>query len=87
LNRDSGFSVAGRKEGFNDPCGRLFFEIIRLLREFGNERPKILMLENVKHLLLHDKGKTFARIKSELQSVDYPDRSDYFQTCQANLLA
>lgn len=45
------FSVAGSKLGFNDERGRSFFEIMRLIREFGSERPKILLLENVPHLL------------------------------------
>jgi len=65
------FSVAGRKSGFNDPRGRLFFEIIRLINEFGVNRPKIIVLENVKHLLYHDKGKTFQRISTEIQSSGY----------------
>ncbi len=65
------FSVAGFKNGFNDPRGKLFFDIIRLLREFGKNRPKILLLENVKNLLTHDSGKTFSRIMAEIQSVGY----------------
>ena len=70
------FSVAGSKSGFKDHRGRLFFEIIRLLNEFGEARPKILVLENVKHLLLHEKGRTFARILSEIQSAGYWFRSE-----------
>lgn len=48
------FSVAGSKLGFDDERGRAFFEIIRLIGEFGNSRPKILLFENVPHLLAHD---------------------------------
>jgi len=69
------FSVAGRKSGFADPRGRLFFHITRLLREFGERRPKIVILENVKHLLQHDKGRTFAKIVSEIQTAGYWFRS------------
>lgn len=69
------FSVAGRKSGFADPRGRLFFEIIRLLGEFGANRPKILVLENVKHLLNHERGKTFQRISTEIQNAGYWFRS------------
>ncbi len=65
------FSVAGAKMGFNDERGRAFFEIIRLIREFGNDRPKILLLENVPHLLTHDRGRTFNRIAQEIQSAGY----------------
>ena len=49
----------------------LFFDIIRILREFGSERPKIVLLENVKNLLYHNNGKTFSRIMEEIQSAGY----------------
>lgn len=65
------FSVAGSKLGFNDPRGRLFFEVVRLVREFGPDRPKILLLENVPYLLNHDRGRTFARIVQEIQQCGY----------------
>jgi DNA (cytosine-5)-methyltransferase 1 len=65
------FSVAGSKKGFDDPRGRLFFEIIRLIREFGPDRPKILVLENVRHLIEHNKGKTFAKVVDEIQGAGY----------------
>jgi DNA (cytosine-5)-methyltransferase 1 len=65
------FSVAGSKEGFADKRGRLFFEIIRLLREFGPQRPKVLLLENVPYLLTHDRGRTYVRIVQEVQQAGY----------------
>lgn len=65
------FSVAGNKLGFKDPRGKLFFEIVRLLKEFGKNRPKILLMENVKNLLTHNNGKTFSRILEEIQIVGY----------------
>jgi len=65
------FSVAGNKRGFQDPRGRLFFEIPRLVKEFGSLRPKIIVMENVKHLLNHDKGKTFSRILTSIQQAGY----------------
>lgn len=65
------FSVAGEKKGFHDPRGKLFFEIIRLIKEFGVDKPKILLLENVRNLLTHDKGKAFARIVDEIQGAGY----------------
>lgn len=69
------FSVAGRKSGFSDRRGRLFFEIIRILKEFGKDKPKIIVMENVKHLLNHENGKTFAQIVTEIQSAGYWFRS------------
>jgi DNA (cytosine-5)-methyltransferase 1 len=65
------FSVAGSKLGFNDERGRTFFEIMRLIREFGNDRPRILLFENVPHLLRHDRGRTFNRIAQEIQAAGY----------------
>jgi DNA (cytosine-5)-methyltransferase 1 len=65
------FSIAGSKKGFDDPRGKVFFEIIRLLKEFGEKRPKIIVLENVPGLLFHDKGATFSKITNSLQAAGY----------------
>jgi hypothetical protein len=46
------FSVAGKRAGFNDTRGTLFFDIARILKE---KKPRHLVLENVKGLLTHDK--------------------------------
>lgn len=55
----------GRKHGFEDKTqGTLFFEIKEILRI---KRPKAFMLENVKNLLSHDKGKTFEVIRQSLE--------------------
>ena len=53
------FSIAGKRKGFDDTRGTMFFEIERIL-EYHN--PKCFMLENVKGLLSHDKGNTFKTI-------------------------
>lgn len=65
------FSQAGDRKGFNDVRGQLFFEIPRLLREFGDQRPKILILENVPYLRIGNGGSWFAQIKSEIQAAGY----------------
>ncbi|WP_379163232.1 DNA cytosine methyltransferase [Paenibacillus sp. sgz5001063] len=65
------FSLAGNKLGFEDPRGKLFFEIIRLIKQFGKDRPKILVLENVKNLLSHNNNQTFRRIEEEIQRAGY----------------
>src|SRR5260370_35895032 len=53
------FSEAGEKLGFRDERGLLFLHIIRIIKEFGRDKPKVLLLENVRYLKTHDKGQTF----------------------------
>lgn len=65
------YSVAGNRLGLKDPRGKVFFEIIRILREFGTKRPKILLLENVPGLLSHDKGTSFSVMVNAIQSAGY----------------
>lgn len=62
------FSQAGKKLGFEDTRGTLFFEIARIIKE---KRPKAFLLENVKNLKGHDKGKTFKVIENTLKELDY----------------
>lgn len=62
------FSIAGKRKGFDDARGTLFFDIARILSE---KRPRYLVLENVKGLLTHNKGKTFQRILEVLAELGY----------------
>lgn len=62
------FSIAGKRKGFEDTRGTLFFDITRLIKE---KRPRYILLENVKGLLSHDKGRTFATILSALTELGY----------------
>jgi len=62
------FSIAGKRGGFEDTRGTLFFEIARIVRE---KQPRLLLLENVKGLLSHDKGQTFYTIISTLDELGY----------------
>ena len=62
------FSISGRRGGFKDPRGTLFFEIARLAAE---KRPAYLLLENVPGLLSHDGGRTFAAILHTLDGLGY----------------
>jgi DNA (cytosine-5)-methyltransferase 1 len=62
------FSQAGLHKGFSDTRGTLFFEIERILKE---KRPHVFLLENVKQLKGHDKGRTFKVIMEHLDNLDY----------------
>ena len=53
------FSIAGKRKGFNEARGTLFFEIARILRD---KKPRYFLLENVKGLLSHDRGRTVQTI-------------------------
>lgn len=62
------FSQAGLKKGFSDTRGTLFFEIERIIKA---KRPKAFLLENVKQLRGHDKGRTLKVILEHLDTLDY----------------
>ncbi len=62
------FSIAGKRRGFDDTRGSLFFEIARIAKE---KQPSVLFLENVRGLLSHDKGKTFHTILATLDEIGY----------------
>ena len=62
------FSIAGKREGFADARGTLFFEIARLVTD---KRPSYVLLENVPGLLSHDKGRTFHTILSTFHELGY----------------
>lgn len=62
------FSVAGEKRGFEDTRGTLFFDLCRIAR---TKKPRYLLFENVKGLLSHDRGNTFATILISLDELGY----------------
>lgn len=62
------FSIIGDKQGFEDTRGTLFFDIARILKQ---KQPGAFLLENVKQLLTHDKGRTFAIIEEQLSQLGY----------------
>ena len=57
------FSIAGKRKGFDDSRGTLFFDILRIL---NYHKPKAFILENVKGLVNHDNGNTFKIITESL---------------------
>jgi len=62
------FSLSGKRKGFNDTRGTLFFDIVRILKA---KRPKVFVLENVRGLLSHDEGRTFGIIIKTLDELRY----------------
>jgi DNA (cytosine-5)-methyltransferase 1 len=59
------FSIAGKRGGFDDTRGTLFFDVAEIIRR---KQPKAIFLENVKGLRSHDKGKTLATILNVLRT-------------------
>ena len=62
------FSIAGKRRGFEDTRGTLFFEVMRLARE---RKPRLLFAENVRGLLGHEGGQTFGVIVSTMDELGY----------------
>lgn len=62
------FSISGKQKGFEDTRGTLFFEICRIIKA---KKPKVVFLENVKHLIYHDNGRTLEVILSKLENLGY----------------
>lgn len=63
------FSISGKQLGFNEARGTLFFDVARIIKE---KQPNAFLLENVKNLQTHDKGKTFTVIINTLeQDLNY----------------
>lgn len=62
------FSVAGKREGFNDIRGTLFFDVIRIIKE---KKPKYILLENVKNLISHDETRTIKTILQNISDCNY----------------
>jgi DNA (cytosine-5)-methyltransferase 1 len=62
------FSLAGKRLGFEETRGTLFFDVAEILRR---KQPKAFFLENVKGLMIHDKGRTLTTILNTLDEVGY----------------
>ena len=65
------FSLAGERRGFKDERGQFFFDIPRLLKEFGENRPPIVLLENVPHLAKGERGAWLERIIYAMRVAGY----------------
>ena len=76
------FSMMGKKAGFNEDRGQMFFRIMDILEV---KHPRYVMLENVKNLVSHDKGNTFARIIQELEGLGYHVFPNIYNTADFHL--
>lgn len=62
------FSICGKKKGFKDTRGTVFFDVCKIIRI---KQPKVIVLENVKHLIYHDQGNTLRVILANLKDLGY----------------
>ena len=62
------FSISGKRLGFKDTRGTLFFDVARIVKQ---HKPKIVLLENVKNFLTHDNGNTIKVVKKTLEELNY----------------
>lgn len=65
------FSQAGEKKGFRDPRGQLFFEIIRLVEEFKDKKPSVIVLENSPYIRNGEGGSWFLEVTKQLKQAGY----------------
>lgn len=73
------FSIAGERKGFDDKRSNVFLKIIKIMK---HHKPSIVILENVKNLKSHDKGRTFKIIKEKLEELDYHIKYKILNTCE-----
>lgn len=76
------FSMMGRKAGFEEDRGQMFFRIMDIVRI---KKPRYILLENVKNLYTHDKGNTYKTIKKVLEEEGYSVISGIFNTADFHL--
>jgi len=73
------FSIAGKQKGFDDKRSNVFFKLIDIIKK---KNPEIVLLENVKNLKTHNKGKTFKIICEELTKLNYFIKYKVLNTCK-----
>lgn len=65
------FSQAGERMGFEDPRGQLFHQIIRIVKEFDDKKPSVIVLENSPHIRFGEGGSWFLEITKEIKKAGY----------------
>ena len=84
------FSMMGAERGFEDARGTLFFRIAEIIQDRinKNKKPKAIILENVRSLKTHDKGRTYKTIKSILENdLGYKVFCDILNTAEYGIAA
>ena len=79
------FSMMGLKQGFKEDRGQLFFRITDIIDALEAQKPRYLLLENVKNLQSHDNKNTYKKIRYELETRGYTVREDIFNTVNFGL--
>lgn len=77
------FSVAGLQQGFNDERSNVFWTLLKIIEY---HTPSIIILENVKNLQSHDKGKTFSTIKENIEKIGYCIKYKILNTCEVSTI-
>lgn len=77
------FSIAGYRKGFEDPRGKLFFQMLQFIDAY---QPKALFFENVRYLKTHNQGQTYSAIKNELEIRGYYISDRVLDTCEYSKL-
>lgn len=62
------FSISGKLKGFEDTRGTLIYYVFKIIEE---QKPNVVFLENVKHLLYHNKKRTLSTITNHLKKLGY----------------
>lgn len=62
------FSISGKRMGFEDSRGTLFFDVARIVKE---KRPKVVFMENVRNFASHDNGKTIKVVENTMEELGY----------------
>lgn len=65
------FSQAGARKGFDDPRGRLFFDLMRIVEEFKDKKPKVLIFENSPFLKYGEGGAWFLQLQAAIRRAGY----------------
>ncbi len=76
------FSMMGNMKGFEEDRGQMFFRIMDIV---NIKKPKYLLLENVKNLLVHDGGRTYAKILEEINNAGYYQQTLLLNTADFGL--
>ncbi|MFZ4537070.1 DNA cytosine methyltransferase [Propionivibrio sp.] len=65
------FSQAGERKGFEDPRGKLFYEILRIVADFKDKKPSVIVLENSPHIRHGEGGSWFIELTKEIKKAGY----------------